>query len=106
MLSDFVTSKTINALTLTANTPVPVWIPASGKRFVLQGVVLSASAATNVQILDGTVLVAIIPLAAGGPLFIPFGEQTGIQAANVGNVLNIQSAVAATLSGTIYGDEI
>ncbi len=105
-LSDMTIAKTVDAVTLTANTPVPVWTPAAGKRFVIQSFVVSSTVATNLRLLDASGLLMIVPLQAGVPLYVDISTENGVQSALVGNALQAQSAVTTTINGTFLGDEI
>ncbi|MBQ11940.1 MAG: hypothetical protein CMJ45_10355 [Planctomyces sp.] len=102
------TFKVIDAVAITAGTPVTVWTPASGKTVRLLGWVLSSSAAAALEFQDsaaaGTVIAQTPLLAAAGTHNAPqLGE--GIALASADNTLELDVTGSGTISGMVFGIE-
>ena len=102
------TFKMIDAVAITAGTPVTVWTPGSGKKVRLLGWVLSSSAAAALEFQDsaaaGTVIAQTPRLAAAGTHNSPtLGE--GLILAAADNTLNLDVTGNATVSGMVFGVE-
>jgi hypothetical protein len=99
--------KKIQAVAITAGTPVSVWTPAAGKKFRLMGYVLSTSVAgTSVLIEDGTgneVLRA--PTGAANNAAAAPAMGNGYLSAAANNALFLDVTATATVSGFVYGVE-
>ena len=102
------TFKMIDAVAITAGTPVTVWTPGSGKKVRLLGWVLSSSAAAALEFQDsaaaGTVIAQTPRLGAAGTHNSPtLGE--GLILAAADNTLNLDVTGNATVSGMVFGVE-
>ena len=102
------TFKIIDAVVVTAGTPVTVWTPASGKKVRLLGWFLSSSAAAALEIQDsgagGTVIAQTPLLAAAGAHDAPYlGE--GLLLAAADNTLDLDVTANSTVSGMVFGVE-
>jgi hypothetical protein len=102
------TFKIIDAVAITAGTPVTVWTPASGKTVRLLGWVLSSSAAAALEFQDsaaaGTVISQTPLLAAAGIHDAPrLGE--GVALASADNTLELDVTGSSTISGMVFGIE-
>ena len=102
------TFKVIDAVAITAGTPVTVWTPASGKTVRLLGWFLSSTAGAALEFQDsgapGTVI-AQTPLlpAAGVHNSREIGD--GVVLAAAGNTLDLDVTATSTVSGTVFGVE-
>ena len=83
-----------------------IWTPASGKRFRLQCLVLTASAQTVLTFKDNTAgtTILVLELAANAPLQIDLGG-IGVLSGAADRVLTVTRATAATLNGFVAGTE-
>ncbi|HNP70717.1 MAG TPA: hypothetical protein PKK15_06405 [Kouleothrix sp.] len=83
-----------------------IWTPASGKRFRLQRLVLTASAQTVLTFKDNTAgtTILVLELAANAPLQIDLGG-IGVFSGAADRVLTVTRATAATLNGFVAGNE-
>jgi hypothetical protein len=102
------TFKVIDAVAITAGTPVTVWTPASGKSVRLLGWALSSSAAAALEFQDsaavGTVIAQSPLLAAAGIHDAPrLGE--GVVLAAADNTLELDVTASSTVSGMVFGIE-
>ena len=102
------TFKVIDAVAITAGTPVTVWTPGSGKKVRILGWVLSSSAAAALEFQDsgaaGTVIAQTPLLAAAGTHNSPnLGE--GLLLAGADNTLDLDVTSNATVSGMVFGVE-
>jgi len=89
-------------------TETTIWTPASGKKFRIMGMILTASAATTLTFKDNTSGTTIFTLRLGtdAPVVIPpsvFGN--GILSGAADRVLTVTRGTAATLDGVIVGQE-
>ena len=101
------TFKMIDAVAVTAATPVTVWTPAVGKTVRLLGWFLSSSAAAAQEFQDsaaaGTVIAQTPLLAAAGVHNAPdLGE--GVILAAADNTLDLDVTANSTVSGMVFGD--
>ena len=102
------TFKMIDAVAITAGTPVTVWTPGSSKKVRLLGWVLSSSAGAALEFQDsaaaGTVIAQTPLLAAAGTHNSPtLGE--GVLLAAADNTLDLDVTSNATVSGMVFGVE-
>lgn len=89
--------------------PQTVWTPATGLRFRLLGYTLTSNKAASVQFRDGSVatFLATGALVAATPAPQPVGFGDGYKSASANNLLqlDVDTAVPAVLSGTVWGTE-
>jgi len=104
------TFKIIDAVAITAGTPVVIWTPASGKIVRLLGYILSLSAVAALEFQDsgagGTIIFKSGLLVTG--LLIPISQPDlgeGVVLALADNTLNLDVTANATISGTVWGTE-
>ncbi|NQW24112.1 MAG: hypothetical protein HQ475_11765 [SAR202 cluster bacterium] len=102
------TFKVIDAVAITAGTPVTVWTPASGKTVRLLGWAISTSAAAALEFQDsgtpGTVIAQTPLLALAGVHDSPdIGD--GLALAAVDNTLKLNVTASSTVSGMVFGVE-
>lgn len=93
--------------TVTITTITTIWTPTSGKKFRLLGGTFSVSAACSVLFEDnagGTTIYRTPKLLADTPYNMDLGP-LGKLSASVNNILKATSSAAATIVGTVYGDE-
>ena len=103
------TFKIIDAVAITAGTPVTVWTPSAGKTVRLLGWFLSSSAAAALEFQDsgaaGTVIAQTPLLATAGVHNAPdLGE--GVILAAADNTLNLDVTANSTVSGMVFGVEV
>jgi len=103
-----VTFKVIDAVAITAGTPVTVWTPASDKTVRLLGWSLSSTAGAALEFQDsaaaGTVISQSPLLAAAGVHSLQdIGEGVALTAAD--NTLELDVTVTSTVSGMVFGVE-
>jgi hypothetical protein len=100
--------KKIQAVAITAGTPVAVWTPAAGKKFRMMGYHLGVSTGASVIFEDASgagnefLRVPILAAAANG-VSPPLGNGYLSTAAN--NALYLDVTVSASVSGYVYGVE-
>ncbi len=97
--------KPIAAQAVTANTPVDVWTPATGKKFRLMGYALSLSVAGSVILKDNTTEILRTPLMAAGIGLVQPEMGNGILSAAADQVLKIDVTASGSVSGYLYGTE-
>lgn len=102
------TFKVIDAVAITAGTPVTVWTPASGKTVRMLGWALSTSAAAALEFQDsgtpGTVIAQTPLLALAGIHGSPdIGDGVALTAAD--NTLDLDVTASSTVSGMVFGVE-
>jgi hypothetical protein len=99
----------VKAVSLTAGTAeTTIWTPASGKKFRLQGLVLTAGAGTLLTFKDNTAGSTIFTLTvpANTPTQItPALLGNGVLSAAANNVLTVTRGTSATLDGFVAGQE-
>ena len=103
-----VTFKIIDAVAVTAGTPVTVWTPASDKTVRLLGWSLSSTAGAALEFQDsgtpGTVIAQTPLLAAAGVHNLPdIGDGVALAAAD--NTLDLDVTATSTVSGMVFGVE-
>lgn len=89
-----------------ATAETTIWTPASGKKFRLQRLTLTASAQTVLTFKDNTAgtTILVLELAANTPLTIDLGA-IGILSGAADRVLTVTRATSATLNGFLAGTE-
>ena len=100
--------KKLQAVSVTAGTPVAVWTPAAGKKFRMMGFILATTVAGSILMEDATgganeffrvpLLAASVPIASP-----PLGN--GYLSTTANNALFIDVTVTGIVSGVIYGTE-
>ncbi len=97
--------KTIAAQAVTAETPVDLWTPASGKKFRLMGYALSLSVAGSVILKDDTTEIIRTPLMDAGIGVTGPNLGNGILSAVADNKLKADVTATGTISGFVFGCE-
>lgn len=100
--------KEVKAVAVTAGTPVGIWTPAGGKKFRLQGFLLSLSVAGFVIFEDttgaGNEFWRTCAMAAG--IGVPAPElDDGFLSAAANNQLFLDVSASGTLNGFVWGNE-
>lgn len=102
-------ADTVKQVALSAGTTeTTVWTPASGKKFRLMGLVLTASAQTVLTFKDNTAGTTILTLElpANAPYTItPAVLGNGVLSAAANNVLTVTRGTLAALNGVVVGQE-
>ncbi|MFN8558230.1 MAG: hypothetical protein U0531_13110 [Dehalococcoidia bacterium] len=94
--------KVVNLSAATAETAV--WTPPGGKKVRLMGLALTAGAACDIELRDGTGGTVVLLLSLGtAPLVLDL--RNGLLSAAANNVLTVTRSVSTTLKGTLYGTQ-
>ena len=83
---------------------VNLWVPASGKKFVITDIIASADTAMTLTFADGVTTIIEVYLAANGGFVSNF--QTPIESTTANNNLTITASAAGNVSVTVTGYEI
>lgn len=98
--------KQLNAVAI--GSEATIWTPSTGKKFRIQGGMISVgTAAGNVVLKDNTAGTTILTLPKA-PLDTPFALPpmgNGILSATANNVLTATGVATATISGYVFGTE-
>lgn len=89
-------------------TETTIWTPAAGKRFRLQGFVLTAGAASTLTFKDNTGGTTIFAARGGLDVPIVLGAAqigNGILSGAINRVLTVTRGTSATLDGVVWGTE-